>query len=255
MANSFNSELYKHLQRKTMLTVNLNGEMQEDLEDEVSWAATGFLTDKIDNIGMSLGYPDAWGTSGEETTMRRISLRGSVNYYYDMRYFLDISYSTDGSSSFGSESRWGSFWSFGGGWNIYNERFIKENVGWISDLRVRYSYGVSGNMGFSPADAMTVYRQNVNETYLSGVGVEMERFANPYLQWQNTYQHNVGFDMGFFSNRIAFQFNYYNKLTDNAVQDIFLPISHGFEILKGISGRYGMKDTSLMLRFILFVIP
>ena len=96
-----------------MLTVNLNGEMQEDLEDEVSWAATGFLTDKIDNIGMSLGYPDAWGTSGEETTMRRISLRGSVNYYYDMRYFLDISYSTDGSSSFGSESRWGSFWSFG----------------------------------------------------------------------------------------------------------------------------------------------
>ena len=112
-----------------MLTVNLNGEMQEDLEDEVRWAATGFLTDKIDNIGMSLGYPDAWGTSGEETTTRRISLRGSVNYYYDMRYFLDISYSTDGSSSFGSESRWGSFWSFGGGWNIYNERFIKENVG------------------------------------------------------------------------------------------------------------------------------
>ncbi len=51
-----------------MLTVNLNGEMQEDLEDEVRWAATGFLTDKIDNIGMSLGYPDAWGTSGEETT-------------------------------------------------------------------------------------------------------------------------------------------------------------------------------------------
>ena len=104
-------------------------------------------------------------------------------------------------------------------------------------MRVRYSYGVSGNMGFSPADAMTVYRQNVNETYLSGVGVEMERFANPYLQWQNTYQHNVGFDMGFFSNRIAFQFNYYNKLTDNAVQDIFLPISHGFENFKGNIGK------------------
>lgn len=59
---------------------------------------------------------------------------------------------------------------------------------------------------------MTVYRQNVNETYLSGVGVEMERFANPYLQWQNTYQHNVGFDIGFFNNRLEFQFNYYNKL-------------------------------------------
>lgn len=222
---------------KHMLTVNLNGEIQEDVDENVRWAATGFLTDKIDNIGMSLGYPDSWGTSGEETTTRRISLRGSVNYYYDMRYFFDISYSTDGSSSFGSESRWGAFWSVGGGWNIYNESFIKERLGWISDFRVRYSYGVSGNMGFSPADAMTVYRQNTNETYLAGVGVDMVSFANPHLKWQNTYQHNTGFDLGFFSNRLTFQFNYYNKLTDNAVQRINLPISHGFEYYMGNIGK------------------
>lgn len=222
---------------KHMLTVNLNGEIQEDGKDEVRWAATGFLTDKIDNLGMSLGYPVDWGTSGEESTSRRISLRGALNYYYDMRYFFDFSYSTDGSSSFGSESRWGSFWSVGGGWNVNNESFIKENLGWISDMRLRYSYGVSGNMGFSPADAMTVYRQNVNETYLAGVGVEMERFANPYLKWQNTYQHNTGFDLGFFNNRLSFQFNYYNKLTKNAIQDIHLPISHGFEHYKGNIGK------------------
>lgn len=222
---------------KHMLTVNLNGEMQEDRKDGVRWAAMGFLTDKIDNLGMSLGYPVDWGTSGEESTSRRISLRGALNYYYDMRYFFDFSYSTDGSSSFGSESRWGSFWSVGGGWNVNNESFIKENLGWISDMRLRYSYGVSGNMGFSPADAMTVYRQNVNETYLAGVGVEMERFANPYLKWQNTYQHNTGFDLGFFNNRLSVQFNYYNKLTKNAIQDIHLPISHGFENYKGNIGK------------------
>ena len=194
----------------------------------MSWAATGFLTDKVDHIGMSLGYPEYWGTNGTETTTRRISLRGSVNYYYDMRYFLDLSYSTDGSSSFGSESRWGSFWSLGGGWNIYNERFVQEKLGWISEFRLRYSYGVSGNMGFSPADAMTVYRQNTNETYLDGVGVQMASFANPDLKWQNTYQHNAGCDLGFWNSRLAFQFNYFNKLTKNAVQDIFLPIFHGF---------------------------
>ena len=224
---------------KHMLTVNANAnaEMQEDVEESVSWAATGFLTDKVDHIGMSLGYPEYWGTNGTETTTRRISLRGSVNYYYDMRYFLELSYSTDGSSSFGSESRWGSFWSLGGGWNIYNERFVQEKLGWISEFRLRYSYGVSGNMGFSPADAMTVYRQNTNETYLDGVGVQMASFANPDLKWQNTYQHNAGCDLGFWNSRLAFQFNYFNKLTKNAVQDIFLPISHGFENYKGNVGE------------------
>lgn len=101
----------KTFQEKHSLTANFNGEMQEDLSDRVYWSATGFINDDIDHVGMSLGYPNTTGTQGEETTTRRISLRGSLNYYYDMRYFLDISYSTDGSSSFGSDSRWGSFYA------------------------------------------------------------------------------------------------------------------------------------------------
>ena len=238
---------------KHMLTANLNGEVQEDVTDVVRWAATGFVNDAIDNIGTSLGYPDAWGTNGEEQKSRRISFRGSFNYYYDMRYFLDVSYSTDGSSSFGKDSRWGSFYSFGGGWNINNEHFFKEYLGFISDFRVRYSFGVSGNMGFSPQDAMGTYILNVNETYLSALGAQRGGVANPNLKWQNTYQHNVGVDLGFLSNRLQFQFNYFSKLTNNTVTDIFLPISHGDEKIKGNVGKirnegYDLNVTAYLIR-------
>lgn len=227
----------KTFNEKHMLTLNANGEIQEDLSDQVRWSARGFINDDVDHIGMSLGYPEHWGTSGEQTTTRRISLRGAVNYYYDMRYFLDFSYSTDGSSSFGDNSRWGSFYSVGGGWNIIHEKFFEENVGWLSDLRLRYSFGVTGNMGFNPSDAMATYANANNYTYLDNFVLTRGTLANPDLKWQNTYQHNIGFDFAFFNNRLQFQFNYFNKLTDNTVADIYVPISHGQETMKGNIGK------------------
>lgn len=227
----------KTFAEKHSVTANFNAEMQEDLNDRVYWAATGFINDKIDHAGMSLGYPNTTGTQGEETTTRRISLRAGLNYYYDMRYFLDLSYSTDGSSSFGSDSRWGSFYAIGGGWNISNESFIADHVGWISNLRLRYSFGVTGNMGFNPSDAMTTYSNANSETYLNGFGLMRSTFANPNLKWQNTYQHNLGIDFEVFNGRLQFQANYFNKLTANTVADVYLPISHGKEMMKGNIGK------------------
>ena len=227
----------KTFKEKHMLTLNLNGEMQEDLTDQVSWAATGFINDDIDHIGTSLGYPDTWGTNGDQTTSRRISLRGSANYYYDMRYFLDLSYSTDGSSSFGSDSRWGSFWSIGGGWNMANEHFIADNMPQINVLRLRYSYGVNGNMGFSPQDAMETFTNANNETYLDIYALMRTTVANPNLKWQTTVQHNVGIDFNLFNNRLQLQANYFNKLTKNTVNEIYIPISHGKEMIKGNTGK------------------
>ena len=222
---------------KHMLTVNLNGEMSENVREEVNWAATGFINDDIDHLSTSLGYPANWGTSGNKEVARRLSFIGSVNYYYNMRYFVDLSCRMDGSSSFGEESRWAPFYSIGAGWTVTNEDFMRGLSGWLNNLKFRYSYGVSGNMGFSPEKSMTVYSVDVNQTYLSGLGVKMSAFGNPDLKWQNTYQHNVGIDLGLFSERLSFTFNYYNKLTDNTVSDVLLPISHGFETISGNIGK------------------
>lgn len=238
---------------KHMLTVNFSAEIAEQKREQVSWAATGFINDDMDHLGTSIGYPSRGGTSGSDFASRRISINSSVNYYYDLRYFLDVTYSMNGASSFGKDSRWGGFYSLGAGWTISNESFIKDHWGFINNLKLRYSYGVSGNMGFSPSDAMTTYFLDVQQTYLSEFGAQISKFANPNLKWQNTYQHNLGLDAGLFNNRLSFGFNYFHKITNNTVTDIMLPISHGFETFKGNVGKiknigYDLSISTYLIR-------
>ena len=214
---------------KHMLTLNTMGELEEKNTDVVRWAASGFINDDVDHPSMALSYPADNYPNGENTKSRRLSWLFSGNYYYDMRYFLDFTYRVDGSSSFGKESRFAPFFSFGGGWTVSNESFMKENVAWINLLRLRASYGVSGNMGFSPDQAMTVYHVSTTDSYLGGLGAYLSTFGNPDLKWQNTYQYNIGVDFNVLNSRLQFQFNYYNKETKNTVSEMLLPISHGFE--------------------------
>ena len=150
---------------------------------------------------------------------------------------MDLTYRLDGGSSFGKNSRFSSFYAFGAGWTISKEAFVQEYLPFISDWSVRYSYGVSGNMTFSPEQSMEVFIRETNYTYNGGVGVTMASFANPNLKQQNTYQHNVGMNLGFFNNRVTFVANYYTKLTDNTLTTIQLPISHGFETVNGNVGE------------------
>lgn len=220
-----------------MLTIGLSGEMSETVDDRVSWSATGFLTSEVNHLATSLGYPSTGGTYGYESTSRRISFGGFCNYYYDSRYFLDLTYRMDGGSSFGKNSRFSSYYAIGAGWTISKEEYVMEYLPFVSDWSVRYSYGVSGNMAFSPEQSMEVFKRDANYTYNGNLGVMMSAFANPNLKQQNTFQHNVGMNLGFFNNKIAIVLNYYTKLTDNTLTDIYLPISHGFDKVSGNVGE------------------
>ena len=221
---------------KHMVTLNLSGEMEETMEDEVRWTASGFINDAVNHPSMALSYPESGMPSGQEMTSRRIGLLFSGNYYYDMRFFLDASVRVDGSSSFGKESRYAPFFSVGGGWTISNERFMYGCSSVINNLKIRGSYGMSGNMGFSPEEALATYKLETNFSYLSGMGAYLQTFGNPELKWQSTYQWNIGVDLGLWNNVLQFQFNYYNKRTDNTVSEMMLPISHGVEMCKANIG-------------------
>ncbi|WP_303179486.1 SusC/RagA family TonB-linked outer membrane protein [uncultured Butyricimonas sp.] len=238
---------------KHMVTLNISGEIEEDKEDLVRWTASGFINDAIDHPSMALAYPSVGKPDGQETTSRRIGLLFSGNYYYDMRYFVDISCRVDGSSSFGKESRYAPFFSIGGGWTVSNEGFMAGCTNVINNFKIRGSYGVSGNMGFSPEEALTTYHLSTTETYLSGMGAYLKTFGNPALKWQNTYQWNIGVDLSLWSNVLQFQFNYYNKKTDNTVSEMLLPISHGVEMCKANIGvirneGYELNITANLIR-------
>lgn len=245
----------KTLNEKHMLTLGVSGEIQEKKEERLSWAATGFTSDNIDFPSMALGYGAETYPTGSESTTRRLSGIFSGNYYYDMRYFFDVSFNANGSSSFGKDSRWATFWSVGAGWNISNEEFFIEHVPFIQWLKVKASYGVSGNMGFSPEDAMAVYFLDTNNDYMSRFGAYLNKFGNPGLKWQNTYQLNLGLELHTWNRRLQFEFSYYNKLTDNTVAEMFLPISHGFNMAKANSGSIRNKGWDAKVTVSLFNKP
>lgn len=221
---------------KHMLTVGASAEISELVEDYVNWTTEGFTTSNVSHPGMSMGYPTTRGTMGTKNKSRRVSTSVSVNYYLDQRYFMDASITYNGSSSFGKNSRFSPYYSIGGGWLVSNESFMQNNLPFINNLRLRYSVGITGNMAFAPEISMEIFKRG-DYTYLGGIGWKLSSFANPDLKQQNTIQHNVGFDLGLFYNRVTVMFNYYSKMTNNTLTDINLPASHGFPIVKGNVGK------------------
>lgn len=222
---------------KHMLTVGVSAELSETVSDDVDWSATGYISSNVSHPGMSMSYPSTGGTSGSESTVRRASLIASANYYYDQRYFMDLSINYNGASSFGENNRFQYFYSLGAGWVVSNEVFVKEYLPFINEMRLRYSFGVTGNMFVSPEKSLEVFNRNSSYTYLGGIGWTLNQFANPELEQQNTYQHNAGLDLRLFNSRVNISLNYYNFLTNNTLTDMNLPISHGFDRIAGNVGK------------------
>lgn len=222
---------------KHMVTLAAGAELSETISNDVNWSATGYISSNVSHPGMSMSYPSVGGTSGNESTVRRASLIANANYYYDQRYFMDLSINYNGASSFGKNNRFQYFYSVGAGWVASNETFVKECLPFISEMRFRYSFGVTGNMFVSPEKSLEVFNRNSSYTYLGGIAWTLSQFANPDLEQQNTYQHNAGLDFGVFDGRIRVSLNYYNFLTNNTLTDMNLSISHGFDRIAGNVGK------------------
>lgn len=240
----------KTFKDRHMLTTGLSAELNESIEDRIYWRVVGFAADNIDHPGLSLAYPENRHASGDKSKVRRVSLSAMANYYFDSRYFVDLSFTYNGSSSFGDKSRFSPYYSVGAGWEMANERFIQNNLPFINELRLRYAFGVSGNATLSPQEYMEVFNRNSQDLYLEGICWTLSNFANPYLKQQNSLQHNAGFNLGLFNNRISVDFNYYNYLTNNALTDINLPISHGFSIVRGNMGKIRNEGFEWYLSFL-----
>ncbi|HEY4154198.1 MAG TPA: SusC/RagA family TonB-linked outer membrane protein, partial [Puia sp.] len=172
-----------------------------------------------------------------------VSFFGSVTYGYDNRYFLTATAREDGSSRFGPSNKWGFFPSVSGAWVVSQEKFM-QNLDWISSLKIRGSWGVSGNQEI-PNDA---YQTVV--TQVGGV-VNKIRYGNPDVKWESTTQTNIGLDLGVLNNRITLNADYFNKNTDDILLAVPLPaVSVGvIESTYINSGSVNNKGIELGLRY------
>ena len=140
-----------------MFTLVLGANMQDNKEDNKSFSATGFLSDKLTNLDFAMQYREGAKPRGSVSQDRLIGFFANASYAYDNRYLFDFSYRTDGSSKFGKKNRFAPFWSAGIGWNIHNEKFWG-NPEWLTQAKIRSSVGYTGNVTFSPYQAQTTYQ-------------------------------------------------------------------------------------------------
>lgn len=168
---------------------------------------------------------------GSSMSERKInSYLGRINYVLSDKYLVTLSYRADGSSVFGLNNKWGYFPSASVAWRAANESFI-ENLNVFSDLKLRASWGATGNQAISPYQTLARISSGANYPYNGGDGTDIgfliSSADNPSLKWETTTQTDFGIDAAFFEGRLNITADYYIKLTEDLLMQRELPRHSG----------------------------
>lgn len=200
---------------------------QEYQRDIVRTGATNFVTDNVTYNSLQDGAVTTRPYSNN-TSWALLSYLGRVNYNYASKYFFTASLRTDGSSRFGKNNKWGYFPSAAASWKISEEGFFSRTSRAISDLKLRASYGATGNQEIGEYQSLATLR---SVTYLLGgnlvTGFVPNGIANSDLGWETTNQFDVGIDLGLLHNRLILTLDGYYKKTKDLLLNVELPWTSG----------------------------
>ena len=190
-------------------------------------SSQGFVTDNFNNH--NLGAGSRFGAPDNNTIeWDLLSFLGRVNYTVDDKYLFTISGRRDGSSRLGAGNKWGFFPSAAFAWKITNENFMA-NITPLSDMKLRVSWGKSGNQAISPYQSLQRYEPQQLVIGAQGtIGFAPANIGNPDLKWETTTQLDVGLDIGLLQNALTVTLDYYHKQTDDLLAVVNLPPSSGF---------------------------
>lgn len=175
-----------------------------------------------DNLGTGEYMKDEGevGMGSYKNDAKLIAFFGRVSYDYDGKYLFTASLRHEGSSKFGANHKWGNFPAVSAGWRISQEKFMK-NIKWISDLKIRGDYGVTGNQDFGSyksLNTMTGFGYYIyNGKYFQVWGPAKN--VNPDLRWEKAKNWNIGIDFSLFKNRFYGSLNYFNRKTEDLLGD------------------------------------
>ena len=230
---TYNFEAGKH-RGDAMVGMELNN------EDDVwfSGKAYDFMTLTPDYMwpDAAVGEAEAYGSAGGYSL---ISYFGKVNYNYDDRYLLSLTMRYDGSSRFGKNNRFGMFPSVSAAWRISQEKFM-QGIDWLDNLKLRASWGQTGNQEIDNTARYTLYHSNYGEAGFGGQsygtsydiagtngghtlpsGFKRDQLGNDDLKWETTTQTNIGLDFGLFKSALYGSFEWYDKNTTDIL--VYMP--------------------------------
>lgn len=182
-----------------------------------------------------VGIAQAYGT-GEGYSL--VSFFGKLNYTYDDKYLFSLTLRRDGSSRFGKNNRYATFPSASIGWRLSSEKFMQNTKNWLDDLKIRASWGQTGNQEISNIARYTIYVPNYGTSSFGGQtygtsyditgsnggsilpsGFKRDQIGNDDIKWETTTQTNIGLDFSLFNQRLYGSFDwYYKETTDILVQ-------------------------------------
>ncbi|MTG98783.1 SusC/RagA family TonB-linked outer membrane protein [Myroides sp. BIT-d1] len=154
----------------------------------------------------------------------QLSYLGMLNYDYQNRYLLDVTFRREGSSRFSKDERWGNFFAVGGAWNISSEAFM-DSAHAISLLRLRGSYGTTGNSTINPNMYMQLLEPG---TYNNESAIIAYQYGGP-LGWEKQEKFDTGVEFGFFNNRLTGSFTYFQSKSKDLLYQRPLSMTSGYE--------------------------
>lgn len=197
-------------------------EIDSKYNDYLDANMNNFLTPLKNDISNG---QEVTGASGYTTDTRMVSYLTRLNYDYKNKYYLGGSYRVDGSSRLHRDNRWGGFWSVSGAWRAIEEDFMKPYGNWLTDLKLRASYGVNGTLPSELYGYMGL--SSLSGGYMESPGLVQSQIENRNLQWETNYNLNIGLDFGFW-NRLNFTVEYYTRITKNLLMDCPVSMTTGF---------------------------
>jgi TonB-dependent starch-binding outer membrane protein SusC len=184
-----------------------------------------FLTDEIHTLNAGTVVNKAYTNLSRNTI---VSAFFRLNYAYGDKYIASLSNRWDGSSRFGSENRWAYFPAVSLAWRVTKERFM-ENISWLSELKLRGSYGATGNNNIGDYTSLAVVEPGANAVFGQVYqGFAQSSIANPSLSWEKTNETDFGLDMGIMRNRIILTADYYHIKTEQLLLNREIPSVTGF---------------------------
>ena len=170
----------------------------------------------------------SFSTGYTETSM--ISYAARLNYSYKGKYLVTATIRRDGSSKFTKDNRWGTFPSAAAAWRISEEPFMQKASNWLSNLKLRLSYGVTGNnTGIGAYDTQQTLSSPISYPFGSAynTGYTASSIVNKDLQWETSTEYNAGIDFGFIGGRINGSIDFYQKTSKDLLFPVQLPLVSG----------------------------
>lgn len=222
-----NTITYAHKFGEHSLTVDFVQELQKYETDNMSAYGENEDVETVTYYNLSTNLENKnIGSGYSKWTMA--SFMGRVRYDYNAKYLFNASIRSDGSSRLAEGHKWGTFLSAGAAWRLSSENFLKD-VNWLSNLKLRLSYGEVGNQ------AIIVYQTLGNLSAYpvlfgdNGVyGYRPDHLVNKDLGWERTKTTNIGLDFGFFNNRISGSIDVYKASTSDLLMNRSLPMTIGY---------------------------